>query len=82
MTNEQIQHFLEAQNSGKSPVKISFKTRPNLEGLFIQASDFNYLKSKNLWRIVVGAKIQMYSESKDESLARIFNGTEITRLSV
>jgi hypothetical protein len=38
------------------------------------------LKTKNLWRIVSDSKVKEYQQSKDTSLARIFNGVEITRL--
>jgi len=79
MTNEQIEKFLD-QHSEKSTVNIFFKTRSTLKGLFIKTADYGELKTKNLWRIVSDSKIKEYQTSKDTSLARIFNGVEITRL--
>ena len=79
MTNEQIEKFLD-QHSDKSTVNIFFKTRSTLKGLFIKTADYGELKTKNLWRIVSDSKIKEYQTSKDTSLARIFNGVEITRL--
>ncbi len=79
MTNEQIEKFLD-QHSDKSTVNIFFKTRSTLKGLFIKTADYTELKTKNLWRIVSDSKIKEYQTSKDTSLARIFNGVEITRL--
>lgn len=79
MTNEQIEKFLD-QHSDKSIVNIFFKTRSTLKGLFIKTADYGELKTKNLWRIVSDSKIKEYQTSKDTSLARIFNGVEITRL--
>jgi hypothetical protein len=82
MTNDQIEKFLQAGHLDKSPLQISFKTRPSIQGLFIQTSDYSSLKSKNLWRIVSESKIAQYNSSKDTSLARIFNGVEITKLTL
>jgi hypothetical protein len=61
-------------------VQISFKTRRAIMGIFIKTADYTYLKSKNLWRIVGESSIEEYKKSKDVNLARIFNGTEMTRL--
>jgi hypothetical protein len=82
MTNDQIQNFLRPEYIGKSRVQISFKARQSIAGIFIHSKDFAELKSKNLWRIVSESRIQEYSSSKNEDLARIFNGSEITRLSL
>ncbi|HEX7904807.1 MAG TPA: short-chain dehydrogenase [Chitinophagaceae bacterium] len=80
MTNEQIANFLQPKYFGKMPVQINFKSRPSLQGIFIEMADYRELKSKNLWRIVSESKISEYQQSKDDSLARIFNGTDITKL--
>jgi hypothetical protein len=82
MTTEQIEKFL-TTNRAKvdQPVKITFKTRKPLEGLFIKTQDYTDLKAKNFWRIVTGTNIDGYKNSNDTSLARIFNGSEITKLS-
>jgi hypothetical protein len=80
MTSEQIEKFVSQTHLDKSPVQINFKTRPSISGLFIKTSDYAELKSKNLWRIVGGGSLEEYMKSKDINLARIFNGTEFTRL--
>lgn len=80
MTNDQIANFVQPKFLGKTPVQINFKTRPAFQGLFIETADYNELRSKNLWRIVSESKIAEYRESKNDNLARIFNGVEITRL--
>lgn len=81
MTTEQIEKFLSSSHvNTANPVKITFKTRKPLEGLFIKTQDYTHLKSKNFWRIVTGGSINDYKTSNDISLARIFNGAEITKL--
>ena len=50
MNSEQIGKFIETHLS-KHPVKIDFKTRSSLVGMFIQTTDYNELKAKNFWRI-------------------------------
>lgn len=81
MTNAQIEKFLEQNYLEKAPVKVSFKTRKPLIGLFIKTADYSELKSKNFWRIVGEVNIESYRKSKDMNLARVFSGSEMTRLS-
>lgn len=81
MTNEQIEKFLDSKNVVDHPVRISFKTRKPFTGIFIKTADYSELKSKNFWRIVGESNIKDYKKSKDVKLARIFSGSEITKLS-
>jgi hypothetical protein len=81
MTNAQIEKFLEQNYLEKAPVKVSFKTRKPLIGLFIKTADYGELKSKNFWRIVREVNIESYRKSKDMNLARVFSGSEMTKLS-
>ncbi len=81
MTNDQVENFLQKKGSGDLQARINFKTRQPITGMFIQTADYSYLKTKNLWRIVGESKIKDYTKTKDESLARIFNGAEFTKLS-
>ena len=81
MTNDQIEKFLEPSAITQKSVKIDFKTRQSMVGLFIKTADYSELKSKNFWRIVGESNLENYRNSKDMNLARIFNGSEITRLS-
>ena len=82
MTNDQIEKFISnnVDENGK-PIKIFFKTRNTLEGIFIQTQDFKELKSKNFWRIVTATNLENYKKSKDMGLSRIFNVAEFTKLS-
>ena len=84
MNSEQIQSFLSKNISEKNQyVKISFQKREALYGLFLTSEkDFKDLSLKNFWRIVTQKNFDKYSKSKDVSLSRIFNGSEITRLSL
>lgn len=82
MTNDQIEKFLSNEGVIKRNITIHFKTRNPVVGVFIQTADYKELKSKNFWRIVTGPSIDLWNKSKDDSLARIFNGTEITKLAL
>lgn len=82
MTVEQIEKFLKPTYLNKSRIKISFRKRPAIEGIFIKSGDFGELKNKNFWRIVSEGRVEAFVKSKSEELARIFNGSEITRLEV
>jgi hypothetical protein len=82
MTNEQIDKFLSSDIKANSVVRISFKTRNSILGIFIDTPDFNELKSKNFWRIVSEANIEQWKKSHDFNLCRMFNGAEFTKLSV
>ncbi|BAV09602.1 hypothetical protein SAMN05421788_1011038 [Filimonas lacunae] len=80
MTTEQIEKFISPEHISKKPVRISFKTRNNVVGLFLDVADFNDLKAKNFWRVVLESNIEDWKKSQNMSLARIFNGAEFTRL--
>lgn len=82
MTNEQIEKFFSSVVDIDSQIRISFKTRNSIVGIFIQTPDFDELKSKNFWRIVSKANFDQWKKSKDYSLCRMFNGAEFTKLSV
>jgi hypothetical protein len=81
MTNVQIEKFLTQAYLDNTPVKVSFKDRKPIVGIFITSADYGELKAKNFWRIVSELNIETYRKSKDMSLARMFNGSEFTRLS-
>jgi len=81
MTNEAISKQIEAKEILDTVVNIHFKQRNTVTGLFIRTSDFDELKSKNLWRIVTKLHVDEWRRTKDINLCRIFNGTEFTRLS-
>ncbi len=84
MNSEQIQNFLSKKISDQNKyVKISFQKRESIYGLFLtDEKDYKDLSSKNFWRIVTQKNFDEYSKSKDPNLSRIFNGSEMTRLSL
>lgn len=82
MTHEQIEAVLEKSKSKEPVFEIRFKTRSPIKGLFIKTADYSELSRKNLWRIVNEKYIDEYKKTLSGNLARIFNGTEFTRLEV
>ncbi len=82
MLPEQIAKFVETEQSSNNTVKIEFKKRNSIIGLFIKHTDYEELKSKNFWRLVTEANLDIYNKSKDINSARMFNGSEFTKLSV
>jgi hypothetical protein len=82
MTNEQIEKVVQADHFAKKVFRIHFKARNSMLGIFLNTGDFEDLKSKNFWRVVTETNIDNWKKSKDTNLARIFNGTEFTKLSV
>jgi len=79
MTNEQIDHFLTTETLTKV-ININFKTRNSIRGLFLNVSDFEDLKSKNLWRVITEARIEDWRKTKDMGLSRIYSGSDFTKL--
>ncbi|MDF2190605.1 short-chain dehydrogenase [Paraflavitalea sp. CAU 1676] len=82
MTIEQIESFLQKNDTDRHAVKVSFRTRNSFNGIFIKTADYNELKGKNFWRIINESNMEKYLKSKDTGLARIFNGSEFVKLSV
>ncbi|HEU0109366.1 MAG TPA: short-chain dehydrogenase [Flavisolibacter sp.] len=83
MNIEQIESFLHKKTTEEnSYVKISFKKRDAVYGLFVKDRDYADLKSKNFWRIVTRSHFDNYNKTKDMKLARIFSGTDFSRLTL
>jgi len=84
MNIEDIQKFLDNKTSSQqSHVMISFKKRNMICGLFVKGHrDYNDLKSKNFWRIVPQSQFTAYEKTGDIQLAKIFSGSEFSRLSI
>jgi hypothetical protein len=82
MNIEDIQKFLDKKiDTDQAYVKISFKKRPSIQGLFLREHrDYADLKSKNFWRIVPESQFATYLRTKDAGLAKIFCGTDFSRL--
>jgi hypothetical protein len=79
MTHEQIEDIVQKKTSSQV-FEIKFKKRNPIKGLFIKTPDYLELKRKNLWRIVSERNLDEYKRTRDEGLARIFNGIEFTKL--
>ncbi len=84
MNIEDIQKFLDTKTSvGNEYVKIAFKKRDAVYGLFVREhKDYGDLKAKNFWRIVPQSQFDAYLQSKNVGLAKIFSGSDFTRLTV
>ena len=82
MNSDDIQKFLESKTTETNKyVKIAFRNRNPIFGLFVTGhSDYEDFKSKNFWRIVPRSQFDLYSESKNINLAKIFNGSEFSKL--
>jgi len=79
MTPEAIHAFLEKEKP-TAVIKIDFKKRNVLRGMFVRIADYNDLRAKNFWRIVPEANIEQWNKREDNNLLRIFNGVEFTKL--
>ena len=83
MQIEEIEKFLDTKAKGeKDYVKIDFKKRESIYGLFVKDSDYRDLKSKNFWRIVTRPNFDAWDHSANKGLAKIFCGVEFTRLTL
>jgi len=82
MTNEDVIKFMEKKLPPNAMVKINFKVRSSISGMFIKTADFDELSRKNLWRIVSAGNVDAYKKNNDINLCRIFNGAEFTKLEV
>ena len=83
MNPQQIKKFIESKTTQKGRyVKIEFGKREPIYGIFIEEADYQDLSAKNFWRIVTSKNFDAYNKTKDVNLARLFNGSEFSRLSL
>lgn len=83
MNTEEIEKFLDTKTSVQNNyVKIDFKKRDSIYGLFVKDKDYTDLKSKNFWRIVTRTHFDEYNKSKNVNLAKIFSGSEFSKLTL
>ncbi len=83
MNIEEIEKFLVTKTIPENNyIKIDFKKRDPVYGLFIKTGDYDDLKSKNFWRIVTRPNFTEWSKSKNMNLARIFSGSDFSRLTL
>ena len=65
MVNEMITKFLEPTHLAKTAVKIEFKKRNTIVGIFVSSPDYEDLKAKNFWRIVSETHIPEWKKTND-----------------
>lgn len=82
MVNDMISRFLEPAHLAKTAIKIEFKKRNAIIGIFIDTPDYEDLKAKNFWRIVSEPNISEWKKTNDNKLAKIFSGSEFTKITV
>lgn len=80
MTTEVIEKYIESKEVAGKPVTISFKQRNNVTGVFVEGYDYADMKKKNFWRIVSESKLAEWKVSKNIDLARIFSGSDFTKI--
>lgn len=81
MINSAIGSFIEIEPRKNKMVRIQFKKRQSIDGIFIVTKDYEEMKTKNFWRIVTAANAAEWKNTKDLSCARIFSGDEFAKLS-
>ena len=83
MNNDIIAKFCETKKiPAGNCIRIDFKRRNPLFGFIIQGTSYEDLKSKNFWRIVIHSNMQNWQKTGDMDMAKIYNGSEFTKLSV
>lgn len=83
MSNDEIQNFFDKLKLKEdNEIKIMFKKRNTIHGIFVMGKDYADLKSKNFWRIVSSPQIEAFKKSGDMNLARIFSGSEFQKLAL
>lgn len=83
MQIEEIEKFLDTKtDTDNKYIKIDFKKRDAIYGLFVKDRDYNDLKSKNFWRIVTRTHFNEWKKSKNINLAKIFSGSDFAKLSI
>lgn len=81
MNPDQVEKFIQTKTTTKHPyVKIQFKKREPIYGLFLTDGDYAELKTKNFWRIVTSKNFDAFGKHRDRNLSRIFSGSDFTKL--
>ena len=83
MNIEEIEKFIQTNKLPEDKyLKITFRKRDPVYGVFVQGKDKSDLQSKNFWRIVTLNHFKEYQASKDVNLSKIFHGSDFTKLTV
>lgn len=82
MLAEQIAKFIENEQQNHPKVKVDFKKRNTILGLFVQLKDYEELKAKNLWRLVSETNLEKWHKTKDINAVKMFNGGDFAKISL
>jgi hypothetical protein len=83
MTTESIEKFFESQTiPANKSIRIDFKKRNAILGVIVRGNDYEDLKSKNFWRVVMQSNFETWERSRSVDVAKIYSGSEFTRLSI
>lgn len=83
MSNDEIQSFFDKRKlKEENEIKITFKKRDTMYGIFVMGKDYTDLKAKNFWRVVTSQQIEAFRLSGDINLARIFSGAAFHKLAL
>ncbi len=83
MTTEEIQKFIKGNKvPSNQALKITFKKRNPVYGVFVEYKDAAELQAKNFWRIVSKTQFEEWQKSKDINLCRMFNGSDFSKLAL
>jgi hypothetical protein len=83
MTTEEIQKFIKGNKIPDNQcLKITFKKRNPVYGVFVEYRDAAELQAKNFWRIVNISNFEEWQKSKDINLSRLFNGSDFSKLAL
>ncbi|ANI89400.1 hypothetical protein A9P82_08895 [Arachidicoccus ginsenosidimutans] len=82
MTQNEIEGFLSGRKNktGNSLMNIRFKKRADIDGIIIRSTDFEDLKEKNFWRIILLKDLSLWENTHNIHLSRIFNGHDFKKL--
>lgn len=83
MNIEAIVKFIETEDIPETKaMQIDFKKRNSITGFIVELNDATDLRAKNLWRIVSRANFSEWKRTGNLEYAKIYSGTEFTKLSV
>jgi hypothetical protein len=81
MNIESIETFISNKKNSIKEVTIELKKRNTICGTFVRGKDYEELKEKNFWRIIMNNNLDKFSKTNDITLTRIISGLNIVRLS-
>jgi len=61
-------------------MKFLLNTSTTIFGLLVQGSDYDELKTKNIWRFVKHSDINQWFKAKDVNLTELISGDLIVRI--